>query len=205
MTLNRTFVARLAVLTITLVVSTASVRAQGTQGPIAPKPGATVQNNPEGAIRVKIAVVNAPVAVSDAKGELILDLEKKDFHIFDNGTEQTIDTFDLGGEPLSVVLLFETSFRVTPLLPAVQKSAIIFTQTVIGPTGEAAVLGYSDRVDRLLPFTADHDQIEKTIGNLEDCHHGYQAVRRPVRGGNAIAGSSRYAPPRDHCDWRTAR
>ncbi len=115
---------------------------------------------------MKIAVVNAPVAVSDAKGELILDLEKKDFHVFDNGVEQTIDTFDLGGEPLSVVLLFENSFRITPLLPAIQKSAIVFTQTVIGPTGEAAVLGYSDTVDKLLPFTADHDQIEKTIGKL---------------------------------------
>ena len=102
--------------------------------------------------------------------ELIPVLQQKDFHVFDNGVGQTIESFDLGGEPLSVVLVFETSSRIAPLLPAVQKSAIVFTQTVIGPSGEAAVLGYNDRVDQLLPFTADHDKIEKTIGTLAGRH-----------------------------------
>ena len=64
------------------------LRAQDTQGPIAPKPGATVQKAPENAIRVRVALVNAPVTVHDAKGELVLDLQKKDFHVLDNGVEQ---------------------------------------------------------------------------------------------------------------------
>jgi len=167
MNVTRPFAASLTMFILWTVFVVAPAHAQGTNGPVAPKPGAPIQNNPDGAIRVKIAVVNAPVAVSGENGELILDLDKKDFHIYDNGAEQTIDTFDLGGEPLSVVLLFENSFRITALIPTVQKSAIVFTQTVIGPTGEAAVLTYSDKVDKLLPFTADHDQIEKTIGRLQ--------------------------------------
>ena len=143
------------------------MRGQETQGPIAPKPGTTVQKAPEGAIRVKVALVNAPVAVHDAKGELVLDLEQKDFHVLDNGIAQNIESFDLGSEPLSAVLVFETSSRIAPLLPAVQKSAIVFTQTVIGPSGDAAVLAYDDTVDHLLPFTGDRDQIEKTITSLK--------------------------------------
>jgi VWFA-related protein len=126
-----------------------------------------VQEAPDNAIRIKVALVNAPVTVHDAKGELVLDLKKENFHVLDNGVEQNIETFDLGGEPLSAVLVFETSSRIAPLLPAIQKSAIVFTQTVIGPSGDAAVLGYNDDVERLLPFTADHDQIEKTIANLK--------------------------------------
>jgi VWFA-related protein len=136
------------------------------QGPIAPKPGAPVQKAPESAIRVKVALVNAPVAVHDAKGELILDLKQENFHVLDNGVEQKIETFDLGGEPLSAVLVFETSSRIAPMLPAIQKSAIVFSQVVIGPSGDAAVLGYNDDVERLLAFTADHDKIEKTIAGL---------------------------------------
>jgi VWFA-related protein len=127
--------------------------------------------------------VNAPVAVHDAKGELVLDLEKKDFQVLDNGVTQNIETFDLGGEPLSAVLVFETSSRIAPLLPAVQKSAIVFTQTIVGPTGDAAVLGYNDDVDRLLPFTADHDRIEKTIANLKASTSGarlYDALSTAV-------------------------
>jgi len=143
------------------------MRAQGTQGPIAPKPGTTVQKAPEGTIRVKVALVNAPVAVHDAKGELVLDLEQKDFHVLDNGIAQHIESFDLGGEPLTAVLVFETSSHIAPLLRAVQKSAIVFTQTVIGPSGDSAVLGYDDTVEHLLAFTGDRDKIEKTITNLK--------------------------------------
>ena len=127
--------------------------------------------------------MNTPVAVSDAKGELMLDLQQKDFHVFDNGVEQTIEGFDLGAAPLSAVLVFETSSRIAPLMPAVQKSAILFTQTVIGPSGDAAVIGYNDTVDRLLPFTADHDQIEKTIANLKTSTSGtrlYDALSKSV-------------------------
>src|ERR1700722_17931837 len=100
MTTRQTAVAGLAALALWMAFSAPASSAQGTQGPLTPKPGAAAQQNPEGTIRVKIAVVNAPVVVTDAKGELILDLQQKDFHVFDNGVEQTVDTFDLGGEPL---------------------------------------------------------------------------------------------------------
>jgi VWFA-related protein len=183
MTLRRSFVTGLATFCAWMLFPAAATHAQSTQGPIAPKPGTTVQKAPDNTIRVRVALVNAPVAVTDAKGELILDLQQKDFHVYDNSVEQTIETFDLGGEPLSAVLVFETGSRIAPLLPAVQKSAIVFTQTVIGPSGDAAILGYNNRVDKLLPFTADRDQIEKTIGSLQaitDGTHLYDALSTAV-------------------------
>src|SRR3977135_913635 len=150
MTLRRSCTTGLVVFVASILFSSKNARAQGTQGPIAPKPGTTVQKAPEGTIRVKVALVNAPAAVHDAKGELVMDLEQKDFHVLDNGIVQNIESFDLGGEPLSAVLVFETSSHIAPLLPAVQKSAIVFTQTVIGPSGDAAVLAYDDTVEHLL-------------------------------------------------------
>jgi VWFA-related protein len=131
-----------------------------------------VQQAPPGAIRVKVALVSAPVVVVGAKDEPVLDLQQKDFHILDDGMDQTIESFDLGGEQVSVVLVFETSSRIAPLLPAVQKSAIVFTQTVVGPSGEAAVLSYDDKVNTLLPFTTDNDKIEKTIATLAPGNSG---------------------------------
>jgi VWFA-related protein len=157
--------------------------AQEIQGPIAPKPGVTIQKPPDSAIRVKVQVVNAPVTVRDDKGELVLNLQKEDFHVFDSGMEQTIDSFDLGGEPLSVVLLLEKSSRIAPLLPAVRKSAIVFTQTVVGPSGVAAVTGYDDGIQRLQPFTANHDKIEKAMKDLKAGNSGarlYDAMSNAV-------------------------
>jgi VWFA-related protein len=72
----------------------------------------------------------------------------------------------MGGDPLSVVLVFETSSRVEALLPAVRKAGIVFSQTVVGSTGEAAILGFNDTVDQLLPFSANLDEIEKNIESL---------------------------------------
>src|SRR6266849_2297715 len=145
----------------------ASARAQAPPGPLPPKPGVPAQQpkvKPE--IRVKVDLVNAPVTVTDSSGELVLDLGQGDFRIFDNGVEQRIEHFDLGGDPLSVVAVLETSSRIEALLPAVRKTGIVFTQTVLGPTGEAAVLGYNDTVDQLLPFSSDADKIEKTVVTL---------------------------------------
>jgi VWFA-related protein len=159
------------------------LRAAQVQGPMTPQPGTTVQEPPPGAIRVRVELVRVPVSVIGAKGEPILDMHQKEFHVYDNGVEQTVGAFDLGGEELSVALIFETSSRVSPILPAVQKSAILFTQTIVGPSGEAAVLGYDSTIGRLLPFSTDNDKIEKTIAELrpgDSGAHLYDAMSTAV-------------------------
>jgi VWFA-related protein len=184
MSLQRTLVATSATLTAVLLFAVPRVaRSQQTQGPIAPKPDKPVQQPPEGTIRVRVALVSAPVVVVDAKGEPVVDLHQKDFHILDDGIEQTIEAFDLGGEQVSTVLVFETSSRIAPLLPTVQKSAIVFTQTVVGPSGQAAVISYDDAVNTVLPFSTDSDKIEKTIANLKPGNSGarlYDALSSAV-------------------------
>jgi VWFA-related protein len=172
-----------AVIAAGIVLAALGVRAGQTQGPITPKPGTQVQQPPSGAIRVRVQLVSAPIAVIGAKGEPILDLQQKQFHIFDDGVEQTVGSFELGGEEISSVLVFETSSRVAPLLPAIQKAAIVFTQTIVGPSGEAAILGYDDRVSQLLPFSTDNDKIEKTISSLQTGDSGarlYDALSTAV-------------------------
>ncbi len=173
MTFRRTIANSLATLAAGMVFAAAlAAHLQQTQGPIAPKPGTPVQQAPEGTIRVRVALVTAPVVVIGAKDEPVLDLQQKDFHILDDGKDQTIESFELGGEKLSAVLVFETSSRIAPLLPAVQKAAIVFTQTIVGPSGEAAVLSYDDTIKTLLPFSTDNDKIEKTIANLQSGNSG---------------------------------
>ena len=160
-----------------------AARSQQTRGPITPKTGEPVQQAPEGTIRVRVELVRAPVVVIDAKGEPVLDLQQKDFHVVDEDADQTIESFDLGGDPVSAVLVFETSSRIAPLLTTVRKSAIIFTQTVVGPSGEGAVLSYDDGINRLLPFSMDNDKIEKTIANLKPGNSGarlYDALAAAV-------------------------
>ena len=166
-------------------------RAQFPSGPLAPKPGQAVQKAPQQApekpldqpIRVRVNLVNAPVVVRDPKGELVLDLAEQNFRIFDNGVQQKLEGFDMGGAPLSVAIVMETSSRIQALLPAVRRTGILFTETVVGENGDAAVIGYDDQVTPLLDFTSDHDAIEKTIANLKPGNSGarlYDALSSAV-------------------------
>jgi len=85
------------------------------------------------------------------------------------------------------VLVFETSSRIAPLLPAIQKSAIVFTQTIVGPSGEAAVLSYDNSVNTLLPFSTDNDKIEKTIANLKPATAARSYMTRWLRRSDCCA------------------
>jgi VWFA-related protein len=155
-----------------LVSACGQVSAQAPQGPIAPKPGITVQQPPpevEARLKVRVSLVNTPVTVRDARGQMIHDLDAKNFMVTDNGVTQKITHFDLGGDdPVSVVILMETSSRIDSIFPEMRKTGILFTQTVMGPSGEAAVVGFNDSVDKLQDFTADGDAIETTIGGMRE-------------------------------------
>jgi VWFA-related protein len=156
-------------LTLLLALAEAPARAQAPSGPIAPKPGAEVQQPPKNTqakVKVQVALVNTPVTVRDGRGDMVHDLEAHDFHITDNGVAQQISHFDLGGDPISLVILVETSSRIAPLLPEMRKTGILFTQTVMGPTGEASVVAFNDSVDKLQDFTTNGDLIENTIAHL---------------------------------------
>jgi VWFA-related protein len=174
-----------------LLAGGVEARAQAPEGPIAPKPGQAVQIVPpdvQAGLKVRVALVNMPVTVRDAKGGMVHDLEARDFRITDNGAEQKITHFDLGGDPVSLVILIETSSRIDPLLPEIHKTGILFTQTVMGPEGEAAVVGFNDAVDKLQDFTSDADLIENTVSHLQTGTYGSKLYDAMAVGVEMLSG-----------------
>lgn len=150
-----------------LLAAACSAVAQSGAGPITPPPGVVVQQAPLPArIISRVSLVNTPVTVRDAKGQLVSTLAAADFQLTDNGVEQQVTHFDLGGDPLSIVLLVETSSRIAPMFPQIQKTGIVFTETAMGPNGEAAVVSFHDGVEKLQDFTTSHDAIESTLAHL---------------------------------------
>ena len=190
---------RIAVVLIGLVFLAVPVRAQAPPGPVAPLPGTPIQQAPAGSqakLVVRVSLVNTPVTVRDAKGQMVTSLDAKDFQITDNGVAQRITHFDLGGDPLSVVVLFETSSRLDPLLPELRKTGILLTQTVLGPSGEAAIVGFNDGVDKLLEFTTNADEIEKTVGHLQTGTSGAKLYDAMAVGVEMLSGRAQATPER---------
>jgi VWFA-related protein len=118
-------------------------------------------------IQVHTEEVIAPVTVLDKRGGPVLDLTQKDFHVFDNGVEQTIDHWDLGGDPLAVALVIETSSHIEMMAPVIRGMGSIFTETVMALNGEAAVITYDSTVEVRQPFTHDHDDVEQAIAAVK--------------------------------------
>jgi len=180
-----------ALLLAVLLAGAGGLGAQAPEGPMAPRPGQPVEPVPpdvQAKLKVQVALVNMPVTVRNAKGEMVHDLEAQDFRITDNGVRQKISHFDLGGDPLSLVILIETSSRIDPLLPGMRKTGILFTETVMGPEGEAAVVGFNDGVDKLQDFTSDGDAIENVVAHLETGTSGSRLYDAMAVGVDMLSG-----------------
>jgi VWFA-related protein len=179
------------------LLAATAVQGQSPSGPITPPPGTPVQQAPQTKISTRVALVNTPVTVRNSKGEMVDNLETKDFRITDNGVPQKVLHFDMGSDPLSLVILVETSSRIDPLLPEIRKTGIIFTDTVMGPDGEAAVVGFNDSVDKLADFTADHDVIQNTVNRLKGGTEGSRLFDAMTVGVEMLSGRPQPQPTAD--------
>jgi VWFA-related protein len=164
---------------------------QAPEGPLPPRPGTPIQATPPEALAkltARVTLVNTPVTVRDANGAMIHDLDEQDFRITDNGITQKITHFEIGGDPLSVVIVVETSSRIDPFLPQLRKTGILFTEQVMGPNAEAAVIGFDDSVKTLHGFTGNHDAIQSTFASLSSGESGLRLFDAMAAGVEMLTG-----------------
>jgi VWFA-related protein len=142
------------------------------QAPKQPKlesvpPAQEQQDQPQVRIITTVRTVATPVVVIDSSGEFVTNLEKPDFTLTDNGKRQQINQFEQTWSPLSIAIVVDTSTRIEPLLPEIRKSGILFTQLVLGESGEAMVITFDHRVEITQEFTNNGDLIEKALKEVK--------------------------------------
>jgi len=137
--------------------------------PAAPKVDSTDQTPgaDEYRIRSNVQLVTTPVTVFDSGGQFVYDLQRDEFKIYDNGEPQTIRQFDSEMRRLSLVIVVETNDNTAPFLESVRPLGSLFSEMVMGPQGEVAVLTYSDHVDVALDFTSNGDNLDSTLRKLQ--------------------------------------
>jgi VWFA-related protein len=110
--------------------------------------------------------VTTPVTVFDSGGQFVYDLEKEEFKIYDNGQLQDITAFDTEMRRLSLVIVVETNDTTAPFLDSVKPLGSMFSDMVMGPQGEVAVVTYSDHVEMPLDFTQNGDRLDTVLRGL---------------------------------------
>ena len=117
-------------------------------------------------IRSQVQLVTTPVTVFDSAGQFVYDLDKNEFKIYDNGDPQNITTFDSEMRRVSLVIVVETNDNTVAYLDDVRPLGPLFSEMLMGPQGQVALLTYSDHVDQVLDFTTNGDKLETALRGL---------------------------------------
>ena len=119
------------------------------------------------AIRREVNLVPVYFTVRDAKRALVTNLKQDEFRVYEDGKEQTIDTFAHESDvPLNVGVLLDTSTRMEVLLAAEADAANLFLTKVVRPTDLAFVLSFDARVNVLVEPTQELKALERGVFSI---------------------------------------
>jgi Ca-activated chloride channel family protein len=106
-----------------------SPRASGVTGRETPIAGQSVEEVGEGdVVHIAANLVSVPVSVMNRQGQYVVDLQQKDFRVYEDGKEQTIVHFSNIDQPFSVVLLIDTSGSTAPFIDQIKMAAKAFVE-----------------------------------------------------------------------------
>ena len=124
----------------------------------APQPG------PGLALRVDTTLVQIPVSVIDSLNRYVLGLQKEDFHLSEDGIEQTIAHFSGEDAPISVGLVFDESGSMDYKLRTSQAAVTQFLKTM-NAGDEAFLVEFSAGAKLSVGFTDHTGQIQNALTN----------------------------------------
>lgn len=135
----------------------------GAQQSPPPAPG-----DQESTIRVNVELVNVLFTVRAKKGgQLIPNLEKNNFKVYEDGKEQTIQRFSRETDlPLTLGLLIDISASQERLIDIERQAASSFFSSVIRKKDEAFLISFGKSTDLLQDYTSSPKQLSAALEDL---------------------------------------
>ena len=114
-------------------------------------------------------IVPVYATVTDDQNRLIPDLTKADFEILDNNVRQEISVFENQSQPITSIVMLDTSGSMTNSLNLVKAGADQFVERLL-PQDKAQVGAFNDKIQFSGTFTSDRDDL---VAALKDIDFGY--------------------------------
>lgn len=134
----------------------------GSAQPSAQKPRGQRPSRPQ--LWSGVDVVAVTVTVNDAQGRLVRGLERDDFVVFEDGTEQPITQFIGSRVPVSVGLLLDISeSMVGERMVDANLALTRFTRDLLVAEDEAFLVGFNHRPRVLVPWTSPPAGLERGL------------------------------------------
>ena len=124
-----------------------------------------VEGMPDYAIHVDVPLVTVPVMVTTKNGQFIPSLQKDNFRVFEDGTQQTITDFKVEDAPITAVMLIEFASTTWWLLNDTLQASYIFAST-LKKNDWVAVVSYDMKPDIVVDFTQDKNAVMQGLNTL---------------------------------------
>lgn len=123
------------------------------------------QNNDASTISVSVNLVKVPISVFDRRGNLVSDLRREDFRIWEDQAQQRIRSFGIDRNPVSVVLVVDTSMSGKSELKKIKEAAEDFAEA-LSPGDRISLISFDDQVHKALDWTENRKEVKKALGKL---------------------------------------
>jgi Ca-activated chloride channel family protein len=117
-----------------------------------------VAGQDQGVFRVDTQTVPLYATVTDKAGRLIPYLEKEHFEVYDDGKLQQLTVFRSDIQPVSVVVMLDTSGSMTMNIELLKRAAEQFAIRLL-PTDKAIIGSFSDSIFSSDVFTSNRDDL----------------------------------------------
>ena len=111
-------------------------------------------------------VVSVFTTVTDAQKRLVPDLVQDDFEVLDNEKPQPLVLFENKIQPISVVVMLDTSGSMTLTLNLLKQAAEEFVARLL-PADSARIGAFNDKIQFNSRFMNDRDQLATDIRNMD--------------------------------------
>jgi Ca-activated chloride channel homolog len=111
-------------------------------------------------------VVSLFVTVFDAQRRLVPDLSQEEFEVYDNDKLQSIVLFDNKIQPITVVVMLDTSLSMTGSMRLLQQAAEQFVIRLL-PDDKTKIGAFNDKIEVSHEFTANRDLLVSAIKDVD--------------------------------------
>lgn len=116
--------------------------------------------------RASTQVVSVFATVTDAQNRLVPELTRDDFQVFDNDKLQTLLVFQSENQPITVVVMLDTSGSMTASIALLKAAAEQFITRLL-PEDKAAVGAFNDKIELSSRFSNDRDALITDVRDLD--------------------------------------
>lgn len=110
-------------------------------------------------------IVPVYATVTDGERRLVPDLTRGDFQILDNGRPQEIVLFESEVQPITVIVMLDTSLSMALNMDFLKQGAEEFFIRLL-PEDQARLGSFNDKIQFATDFTSDRDELIAGLGDL---------------------------------------